>query len=131
MIYLLTDTANQDLYLTLKEARALLPATFTHYLIVITREAHLNDVPETLAQVAPIQYENDRITSLLVTTDGLNVPGRYRYEVYGQNSSSNTNPNHSSVVGIVEKGWGVLSESREYFITPSITSENTIVYDGN
>jgi hypothetical protein len=130
MIYLITNTASQDLYLTLKEGRAALPSAFTHYLIVLTREAHLNDVPETLAQVAVIDYENDRITKLEVTTVGLTVPGRYRYEVYGQNSANNINPNNVAVVGLVEKGWGVISDSTSYFTQPDMTSDTTIVYNG-
>jgi hypothetical protein len=130
MIYLITNTASQDLYLTLKEGRAALPSAFTHYLIVLTREAHLNDVPETLAQVAVIDYENDRITKLEVTTVGLTIPGRYRYEVYGQNSANNINPNNVAVVGLVEKGWGVISDSTSYFTQPDMTSDTTIVYNG-
>lgn len=130
MIYLLTDTAPQDLFLTLREGRILLPDTFTHYLLILTREAHLNDVPETLAQVATIEYENDRITKLNVSTIGLTVPGRYRYEVYGQNSNSNLDPNNVAVVGLVERGWGVLSADRNYFTQPDITADTTIVYDG-
>ena len=130
MIYLVTNTASQDLYLTLKEARAGLPGAFTHYLLVLTREAHLNDVPETLAQVAVIDYENDRITKLEVTTVGITVPGRYRYEVYGQNSANNTDPENVAVVGVVEKGWGVISDNTSYFTQPDMTADTTIVYNG-
>jgi hypothetical protein len=127
MIYLSTNTSGQDLYLTLKEGREFVD-TFTHYLIVLTLEVHDNTTTgNTLAQVATIDYENDRITKVTVTTVGLTLPGRYRYEVYGQNSNSNTDPENASVVGLIEKGWGVLTDNTQYFTEPDMTATNFIV----
>jgi hypothetical protein len=111
MIYLLTDTANQTTYLTLNEGRSYYATAFTDYLLVLTYEM----TGETLAQVVSITSENERITTIELTTETLVNAGRYRYEVYGQNSNSNTNPTDASVVGLVEKGIIELTKSVNYY----------------
>jgi hypothetical protein len=78
--------------------RQVLSSAFTHYLLIITQDDN-GESGVQLAQVPAIVYENDRITSLTVTTVTLTRGGTYRYEIYGQNSASNLNPNDISVVG--------------------------------
>lgn len=127
MIYLTTNTANQTVYLSLDEGRQFYSTAFTHYLIVMTREEN-STTGESIAQVATIANENVRITQLTITTVGLTLAGRYRYEVYGQNSSSNINPTNAAVVGLVERGYMVLTDNTQYFDVPAVTITNDVIY---
>jgi hypothetical protein len=108
MIYLTTNTANQTVFLSLDEARQYFATAFTHYLIIITHE------------------ENS--TTGTVTTVGLTLAGRYRYVVYGQNSSSNINPTTGSVVGVVQRGYVVLTDNEQFYNVPSEVISNDIIY---
>ena len=92
---------------------------FTHYLFVLTSDDN-GEGEATLAQVVDINYENDRITSLNVTTEDITVAGRYRYEVYGQNSSSNIDPTNAAVVGIVERGYCLMTGTQAFYEEPNI-----------
>jgi hypothetical protein len=127
MIYLLTNVASQDVFLSLDEARQYYSTPFTHYLIIITHEEN-SIVGEMKAQVPNVLNENVRITQLQVSTVGLTLPGRYRYEVYGQNSSSNVDPENAAVVGILERGYVVLTNNNEYFDVANTTINNDIIY---
>lgn len=127
MIYLNTNHAGQDMFLSLDEARQYYSTAFTHYLLVITHEEN-SVVGDKLAQVATILNENVRITQLQVTTVGLTLPGRYRYEVYGQNSASNIDPANIAVVGILQRGYVVLNDSNDYFDVANTTINNDIIY---
>ena len=127
MIYLPVNTANQTIYLSLDEARQYYATAFTHYLIVLTHEEN-STAGDSLAQVATIMNENVRITQLTITTVGLTLAGRYRYEVYGQNSAVNTNPSNAAVVGIVERGYFVLTDNQQYYDVPSTSISNDIIY---
>jgi hypothetical protein len=129
MVYLNTNTAGQTLRLSLDEARQYYSTAFTDYLLLIYHEENSN-VGNSIAQVPPIVVENQRYTELTVTTVGLTLPGRYRYDVYGQNSNSNTNPNNASVVGICERGYLYLNDSGVYFDVPTITIQDDIIYNG-
>lgn len=73
--------------------------------------------------------ENVRITQLSVTTVGLTLAGRYRYEVYGQNSAVNINPTNAAVVGIVERGYVVLTDNTTWFDVPPSIIPNDIIYE--
>jgi hypothetical protein len=126
MIYLLTDTANQTTYLTLNEGRSYYTTAFTDYLLVLTYEM----TGETLAQVVSITSENERITTIELTTETLVNAGRYRYEVYGQNSNTNTNPTDASVVGLVEKGIIELTKSVNYYDISNPTIPVDYIYTG-
>jgi magnesium-transporting ATPase (P-type) len=128
MIYLPVNTANQTIYLSLDEARQYYATAFTHYLIVLTHEEN-STVGDSLAQVATIVNENVRITQLSVTTVGLTLAGRYRYEVYGQNSAVNINPTNAAVVGIVERGYVVLTDNTTWFDVPPSIIPNDIIYE--
>lgn len=128
MIYLQVNNNNQIIYLSLDEARQYYATPYTHYLLVLTHEEN-STTGEELAQVATIVNENVRITQLSVTTVGLTLAGRYRYEVYGQNSSSNINPLNVAVVGIVERGYVVLTDNNTWFDVPPVTIPNDIIYE--
>jgi magnesium-transporting ATPase (P-type) len=128
MIYLQVNNNNQIIYLSLDEARQYYATPYTHYLLVLTHEEN-STTGEELAQVATIVNENVRITQLSVTTVGLTLAGRYRYEVYGQNSAVNINPTNAAVVGIVERGYVVLTDNTTWFDVPPVTIPNDIIYE--
>jgi len=128
MIYLTTNTANQQVYLSLDEARQYYSTAFTNYLIIHTHEEN-STTGNKLAQVATIVSESVRVTHLTITTVGLTLAGRYRYEVYGQNSAINTNPTNAAVVGIVERGYAVLNDNTSWFDVPVNTIPNDIIYE--
>ena len=127
MIYLITDTANQTVRLSLDEGRQYYATAFTDYLIVLTHEEN-STVGNELAQVATIVAENRRYTQLTITTDTLTLAGRYRYEVYGQNSAVNTDPTNASVVGLIERGTAVLTNNTTYYDVSDNTIEDDIIY---
>jgi len=129
MVYLNTNTANQTLRLTLDEARQYFSTAFTHYLLILTHEEN-STAGNELAQVAVIVNESQRITTLTVTTVGLTLPGRYRYDVYGQNSTVNTDPNDAAVVGLCERGLAQLTDGAIYYDIPNITISDDIIYNG-
>lgn len=129
MLYLQTNTANQIVRLTLDEARQYYATPFTNYLLVITHEEN-SIVGNDLRQVVVVIAETQRISTLNVSTVGLTLSGRYRYEVYGQNSATNTDPNDASVVGLCEEGLLELSNNTSYFNVPNVTIQNDIVYNG-
>ena len=128
MIYLQTDTPAQTVYLQLDETRQYFATPFTHYLFILTHEEN-STTGRKVAQVAQIVNENVRITELLVTTDRITLAGRYRYDVYGQNSGSNTNPNNASVVGLLKRGYVVLTANTQWFDVPSSIIPNDIIYE--
>jgi hypothetical protein len=129
MITLQADTMNQTLYLTLDEARQYYSTPFTHYLFILRHEEN-SDAGVYLAEVLDVIAENQRITQVLVDTTGLTLIGRYRYDVYGQNSSSNLNPEDVSVVGLCEQGLCELRDDRSFFTVPDIDINNDIVFNG-
>ena len=128
MIYLQTDTPTQQVFLSLDEARQYYATTYTNYLIVLTHEEN-STTGNQLAQVATIVNENTRITELEITTVGLTLAGRYRYEVYGQNSAVNTNPASGVVIGLVERGYAVLNHNTTWFDVPASIIPNDIIYE--
>ena len=127
MIYLNTDTANQTVRLSLDEGRQYYATAFTDYLIVLTHEEN-STVGTELAQVATIVAENRRYTQLTITTDTLTIAGRYRYEVYGQNSAVNTDPTDASVVGLIERGTAVLTNNTTYYDVADNIIQDDIIY---
>jgi hypothetical protein len=126
MVYLNTNTANQYAWLSLDEGRAYFNVAFTHYLLVMTYEM----TGEQLAQVVEVINENERVTKIRLTTVGLVDAGRYHYEVYGQNSSSNIDPTNASVVGLVEKGLMILQDGTIYFDVSTPTIPVDVIYTG-
>jgi magnesium-transporting ATPase (P-type) len=128
MIYLQTNTSDQQVFLSLDEARQYFATPYTDYLIVLTHEEN-STTGNDLAQVATIVNENVRITQLLITTVGLTLAGRYRYEVYGQNSAVNTDPTSGLVIGLCQRGYAVLNHNTEWFDVPVVTIPNDIIYE--
>jgi hypothetical protein len=126
MVYLNTNTANQYAWLSLDEGRAYFNVAFTHYLLVMTYEM----TGEELAQVVEVINENERVTKIRLTTVGLVDAGRYHYEVYGQNSSSNIDPTNASVVGLIEKGLMILQDGTIYFDVSTPTIPVDVIYTG-
>jgi len=126
MVYLNTNTANQYAWLSLDEGRAYFNVAFTHYLLVMTYEM----TGEQLAQVVEVINENERVTKIRLTTVGLIDAGRYHYEVYGQNSSSNIDPTNASVVGLVEKSLMILQDGTIFFDVSSPTIPVDVIYTG-
>jgi hypothetical protein len=126
MIYLNPNTAGQSLYLTLNEGRSYFTTAFTNYLFVLTREEN-STTGLDLAQVATVVYENERTTKITITTVPLTSPGRYRYEVYGQNSANNVDPNNAAVVGLVERGLCEIADATVYFDSPTIVIPDDVI----
>lgn len=126
MVYLNTNTANQYAWLSLDEGRQYFNVAFTHYLLVMTYEM----TGEQLAQVVDVITENERVTKIRLTTVGLLDAGRYKYEVYGQNSDTNTDPTDESVVGKVEEGLMILSNGTNYFDVSTPTIPVDVIYTG-
>lgn len=129
MITLIANVPNQALYLTLDEARQYYATTFTHYLFILRHEEN-SEAGVYLAQVVTVIAETQRITQIQVDTTGLTLAGRYRYDVYGQNSASNLNPNDVSVVGLCEQGLCQLTDGTSFFTVPDININNDIVFNG-
>lgn len=129
MIYLETNTSNQLIRLSLDESRQYYSTPFTHYLFILQHEENSTSGVD-LNQVPTIIGENQRITILLVTTASLTIAGRYRYYVYGQNSSTNTNPQDASVVGLCEVGWANLSDGSTAYDVQSISIQDDVIYNG-
>lgn len=98
-------------------------------MLVITHEEN-SPVGSDLRQVCVVIAETQRITTLNVTTVGLTLNGRYRYEVYGQNSATNTDPTNASVVGLCEQGLVELLDGVSYFDVPNVTIQDDIIYNG-
>jgi hypothetical protein len=126
MVYLNTNTANQYAWLSLDEGRAYFNVAFTNYLLVLTYEM----TGEQLAQVVEVITENERVTKIRLTTVGLVDAGKYKYDMYGQNSNSNLDPTNASVVGLVERGSMILQDGTIYFDVSSPTIPVDVIYTG-
>jgi hypothetical protein len=128
--YLVANTANQTLYLSLNEARTFLD-TYTHYLMILTRQ----QTGEDFALVLDVVIENDRYTQVTISTnadDGENSSiellesGTYEYYIYGQNSSTNLNPLNIAVKGITHRGRIIVPDTATYINTPTVTLPDNV-----
>ena len=126
MVYLNTNTANQYAWLSLDEGRQYFNVAFTYYLLIMTYEM----TGEQLAQVVEVVNENERVTKIRLTTVGLVDAGKYKYDVYGQNSAVNLDPTNASVVGLVERGSMILQDGTIYFDVSSPTIPVDVIYTG-
>ena len=126
MVYLNTNTANQYAWLSLDEGRQYFNVAFTYYLLILTYEM----TGEELAQVVEVITENERVTKIRLTTVGLVDAGKYKYDVYGQNSAVNLDPTNASVVGLVERGSMILQDGTIYFDVSSPTIPVDVIYTG-
>lgn len=129
MITLLTNTNDQLLRLTLNEGRQYYATAFTHYMMALTHDENsISGV--SLLQVVDLISESQRISQILITTNTLMIAGRYRYEIYGQNSATNIDPDDPSVIGLVERGWVYLIDDQTYYDIPEINLENDVIFNG-
>ena len=136
MIYLLKNTAERLLYLTLKEGELLLANTYTHYLLELTNEQTLEKLYAIPTQIA----QNDRYTTIQIGTNAntplaasllINYTARFSYIVYGQNSSSNLDPTNAVVEGVIEKGYLIVEDiTTPRFTEPNLTIDSDIAYNG-
>lgn len=126
MVYLNTNTANQYAWLSLDEGRAYFNVAFTNYLLILTYEM----TGEKLAQVVDVVIESQRVTKIRLTTVGLVDAGKYKYEVYGQNSAVNLDPTDASVIGLVERGSMILQDGTIYFDVSTPTIPVDVIYTG-
>lgn len=125
MVYLQPNTSNQSVYLSLFEGRCTL-ADFSHYMVSIIHEEN-SETGSELNQVPTIVSDGSNYSNLTITTVGITQSGRYRYIVYGQNSSTNTDAEDASVVGIVEIGYLVIGDIKDYYDIVQTTSSNDII----
>lgn len=124
MIYLDCDTASQEVHLTLFEGRIkLLPSLFTHYMVQFSNEQS----GQTYYSVPVIDDETERMTTLLVDTTDILLAGRYEYVIFGQNSSTNIDPTDASVVGEVERGIAIFTDTNIYYETIETNAPADIV----
>jgi len=134
MNYLQTNTASQNLLLSLEEGALLLP-TFEYYLLILQNEITL----EKFAVIPTLISTNERISILSISTnadDAVNGSilitdgGRYNYVIYGQNSVGNLDPTDPDVVGEIKRGYIEFNTLTQYFDQPSLTIPNDIEYNG-
>lgn len=129
MIHLAPNSASNTVNVTPFEARKFM-ASFTHYLLELTNQA----TEEKHYAVPVLTYDNERYTqfdlptnadatsSVLITESGL-----YTYKVWGQNSSTNLDPEDASVVGLCEVGPCKVSDEAAWTI-PSVTIPDNVIY---
>ena len=134
MNYLQTNTASQNLLLSLEEG-ALLLSSFTDYLLIIQNEITL----QIFAVVPTVISTNERITELSISTNVddpteggviITEAGRYNYIIYGQNSPGNLDPSDADVVGEIKRGYIEFNSLTQYFDQPNLTIPNDIEYNG-
>jgi hypothetical protein len=131
MLYLNSNSGNQNIYLTLQDAGR--DYTYTHYLFKLVHRMTLED----FYFVGYVINDNPRYTKIQVATNAtttnnvlLTKTGDYDYFVYAQNSSTNKDPNNAAVVALIEQGTlrvpgaGIVS-------LPTITLEDNVLFYGN
>jgi hypothetical protein len=135
MNYLQTNTASQTLLLSLKEGVLLFDTTYTDYLLVIQNEITL----ETFYVIPTQISENDRVTNLAISTNDDNPTngsilvvngGRYNFIIYGQNSTTNLDPQNADVVGEIKRGFIQFETVVNYYDQPNIIIPSDIEYNG-
>lgn len=107
-------------------------AAFDQYLLFLTNLA----TNETFACILNVEADNDRYTQALIGTNAdeptsgnmvISESGLYEYAIYGQNSTSNLNPNDATVVGQCEIGTlRITGESA--WNTPVISIPDNVIY---
>lgn len=132
MVKLLANTAAQTLRLTLNEARLVLDDTYTNYLVTLTHTS----ANEVYAFVANVTDESDRVTTIGISTATnaptsgnvlINMTGQFIYKVYGQNSSTNLDPDNVAVVGLCETGVLWVTDSTDYWTEDTAETPEDIV----
>lgn len=131
MLYLNSNSGNQNIYLTLQDAGR--DYTYTHYLFKLVHRMTLED----FYFVGYVINDNPRYTKIQVATNAtttnnvlLTETGDYDYFVYAQNSSTNKDPNNAAVVALIEQG--TLRVPGAGIVTlPTITLEDNVLFYGN
>lgn len=132
MVNLLPNTAGQTMYCTPFEARKFL-ASFTDYLVVLRNDAS----EETFPFIANVIYDNERYSQFRVSTATdnptgssilLTESGLYTYTIYGQNSTTNLDPENASVVGVCEVGACRITDNKTYFDFDNPTVPDNVIY---
>jgi hypothetical protein len=134
MLYLAPNTSEQSIYVTAYEGRTLLDESFTDYLIVLYQNFGAIDY----AFIANVESDNIRYTKILIDTNDddptngnilvpADISGMFHYAIYGQNSDTNLDFMDDTVVGQVEIGTLIFTDSDTPYIsvntpTPSIKS---------
>jgi len=135
MNYLQTNTAFQTLLLSLKEGSLLFDTTYTDYLLMIQNEITLETFYVIPAQIS----ENDRVTTLSISTNDddptngsilVTNGGRYNFIIYGQNSTTNLDPQNAVVVGEIKRGFIQMETLINYYDQPNIIIPSDIEYNG-
>lgn len=130
MIRLLPNTADNVVYMTLREKRNFLP-NFEYYLMKIENEVSGED----FFLILDVNEDNSRYTKCTISTDAndpenssilLTQTGQFYYTIYGQNSDTNLDP--SNAVGEVERGVVHVITQEEYFDVPDMTIPDAIIY---
>lgn len=124
MLVLTPNQANQTARLSLNEGRTKV-GDYTHYLLVLSYDDTGVTTSNTIAQVVTVTNETARATTFTCTTVGLEYEGKYYYKVYGQNSSSNTDPNNAAVVGLVEQGHSIITSNASEYIDATTIHTST------
>lgn len=132
MITLLPNSSEEQfIYLTLQEAKKDFDA-FDDYLVIFTNVAS----KDRLYMIGNVVTDNARYTKLSVFTNQplslsgrilLTETGQYSYEVYGQNSTTNLDPDDAVVVGLIERGTLTVTGETGYDI-PSISIPDNVIY---
>ena len=107
-------------------------ATFTTYLMSLKSEATDTEI----FFIPTIEEDNERFTRIGLPTDNddptngairLSKSGLYTYKIWGQNSTTNLDPEDASVVGICEVGACKVTDEVPWSI-PSITIPDNVIY---
>lgn len=134
MLYLLANTPNQTAYMTLSEGR-LLYGDCTNYLLELRNEL----TTKVLYVIPTILNENERVTTLLISTDtddptqgfvSITASARYSYKVYGQNSETNLDPYDVSVLGLYEQGYIDVPFTQNSYDQQTFVIPSDIEYNG-
>jgi len=131
MLYLLPNSGNQNIYLTLQDAGR--DYTYTHYLFKLVHRMTLED----FYFVGYVMNDNPRYTKVQVATNAtttnnvlLTETGDYDYFVYAQNSSTNKDPDNAAVVALIEQGT-LRVPGASIVSLPTITLEDNVLFYGN
>jgi hypothetical protein len=130
MIKLIPNTADNEVYLTLREAKKFL-ASFDTYLMQIENTVSGED----WFLILDLETSNERYSKAIISTNAndplnssilLEQTGQFYYTIFGQNSATNLDP--LNTVGVVERGVVHVQTQQEYYNVPDITIPDAIIY---
>ena len=133
MIYLTPEASGNSVAVNPYQARKFL-ATFTTYLMSLKSEA----TEVEIFFIPTIEEDNERFTRIgLATNDNdptngairLSQSGLYTYKIWGQNSTTNLDPEDASVVGICEVGACKVTDEVPWSIPSFPIPDNVIYYE--